>query len=287
MEPKTADTQVAATTEQAPDIREQMLADVEKIDTEEVAETQDAGQPTEIKAEESEESDKEDKEDEEKSDDKEDEADKPAKPNRYQRLKARAEAAAKLAEKHGTERDEAVKIANIYRNRFLAIQQQYQKLVESNGIQISPEADENFRLKQAQRERELAEDFDRKNAEQRALAEAQAEKQALSEQFTSEALSLAGKSGLTGKEARDFAREVLVSFSMMRNAGDTNITMKDIAVRLRNLRTAQSSSENISRQREANATAPRPIGGKKGANVDYPATREGMAAFVESLTGKV
>lgn len=278
------------------DLRSEMISslksDVEATEkNEEAAETEEKvnpEQPSEkkvAKEDEGEEEPSDEGSDEEKTEKEDPDTDKPKKPNRYQRLKAKSEAAMALSQKLQNEYDEAIKIANLWRNRALANEQRLKQELErakTTGYETSPLADENFHLQLKLREQELESQIAQKQAEMRAQREVEAEKQEMATQFQEQALSLAQTMGLQGANASKMAVKILRAYAAENSAGG-EVSMQEIAQALAAVSQRQNSAAAVRAQLESNAGAPKPVRGRGGAAPDYPATNEGMAAFLRSL----
>lgn len=293
------------TTQAAPDTREAMVADLKKIVAEdakeeakqEKVEAKPEAASKKPESEETEEdSDEEVKADSEKSEEDSEEKDEDGekkeaaskKPNRYQRLKAQRDHYAAESAKHRADVDEAVRVANIFRSRALALQQRLQEELAKaakQGYSVSPEAEENFFLKQERQEGELSRQIAEQQRMERAKQEVLAEKQQLSQEFTAEALDLAQRMGFTGEAQRAEARRILRAYAMAHRAGE-DISMQEVASTLSSLSKRQRVAQQERQQFETNAGAPRPLRGRSGVIPDYPATREGMTAFLKSLEGE-
>jgi hypothetical protein len=266
--------QTTETQETEVDIREEMEKSLVE-DSETPVEVSEDEQSTETD-EESE--DKEDKGEEEEEGEKK-------KPNRYQKLKAREEAALAQARKHAGESQEALKIANTYRLRYLQAVERLREIQEQAveaGWEPNPLEDENWTLKQQQRERELQQEFEKKQYEESVKQEMIETKQNMAAQFQQEALTLANKSGFKGDEARQFGSKVLRAYAFAVKAGE-DVTMQDVASNLLQVIDKRRSAGMISAQHRINGSAPKPIKPGHARTATYDATPEGMESFLKSL----
>jgi hypothetical protein len=207
-------------TETAPSIRDEMVAALESDSAE--TESQDSVETEKSEGQEAKASDESENHDESsEEDDGSDETETPEaqnKPTRRQRMKARllaqVDEAKQQANEFARERDEAVKIANLFKIRTEALQRKFNDFIakaQQGEADFSPMEAENFRLRQVQMEQDFARQYDQNMAK---LAQENAVKQRVSEHsqtLSNEALNLSTK--FIGVKDKGFAREVLQAYA--------------------------------------------------------------------------
>ena len=264
------------------DTRTEMIAEAEKL-SQESEETQET--KPEVKESEKPEEDRKPKpEDESDKDDPE-----AKKPNRYQRQKARAEAAEVLANKNAGERDEAVKYANVFLNRYESLVKEHKELrakAAKAGLTFSPESDENFSLKQKERERQLYAKWEeqkaldtKKQQEEYAKNNMQEELKEQSRVYAKEAMTVVSKymNGSSDEEMRKGAAKVLKAYAFACRAGE-DMSMDEVAATLFQVTRKKSDEE---RQLEVNSGAPSTLRPGKSGMV-FKDNRSEMLAYAKS-----
>ncbi|MBL0320572.1 MAG: hypothetical protein IPP74_14950 [Alphaproteobacteria bacterium] len=295
MEPIVTSTETTAKPTEKVDLRTEMINSLKgEVESEEGAEgteeevVKESKPKAKAKAEETEDSSDEEESKDSDEEEEEKDTDKPKKPNRYQRLKAQASAAQELAQRNARDLDEAVKIANLYRNRAIALEKRYnEELAKAKqvGYEVPHEAEENFRLKMKLSEQELEQSIRQQQDEARAKSLVESEVQDKAAQFTEQALSLSSGYGLRGEEAKDFARKVLRGYAIAAEAGE-EVTMAEVAQTLAAVSQQRKKASQVRDQLETNSGAPKRINARAGGiTPDYPSTRDGMIAYLKSVSG--
>lgn len=278
--------------EQAPDLKTEMKQFLEKEEA--PAEKQEAGTETEsdkpdeeAKADEQEEDSEGEKEEDSKEDEKK-------RPNRYQKQKAKIDALEVMVKKHSSDVNEAVKIANIYRNRFKQAVERLQQIehqVKSGQYQPNAHEEENWMLKSRQQEEGYKKEIEKQQQQEQAKQEILYAKQEMAEGYRSEALGLAKQFGLVGPQGQEFAKKVLKAYAFSLKAGESD-SMKDIASTLATVSKQKRQGQLEREHLDNNRSAPSPIRTGTGRvpsydlTGDYDKDRKQMKAFVESLKGK-
>jgi hypothetical protein len=248
----------------------------------------DEGPSEEEKDPESKEEDQEEKDPEEKKDEEKN------RPNRYQKQKAKIEALTTLQKKTVSERDEAILIANQYRERLLKVVKKYEDDFKAfKAGKIPTDSDQElWTYKAKQEEAERIAEIKKQQEQERIKAEINEAKAEQAAEYQSEALGLAKTYGLAGDEAKTFARRVLLYAATEWERGN-QVSLKDVASEfgsiLKNRRLASQETE----QRAANAGAPKILqkGGTRTPNYeikgkDPDEQKKIMAAYLQSLKGK-
>lgn len=282
------ETQTTDTSETVGDIRNQMLKDIDDessnntqddIDSKETDKEDKTSDKSDDKEDDSDKDDSEkdsDKEDEE-SDDKSDKS----KPNRYQRLKAQRDTFKKQVEEVSSERDEAVKYANIYRNRYIAINsrlKQMEKAAQDSGAELNPLDEENFKLRLSQSEQELTKQYEQALEQERIKTQILTQKQEQTNLFITEALGIADKFVQDKAQLKPFARDLLKAHAIALRT-DPEAQLKDTARLVASLK-GLNSSERI--QHEVNSSVKRPIKPtNSGGKPTFKNVREEMMASLE------
>lgn len=274
MEDEITETQTA-TVEKPLSTREEMLNSIDEDSaTESSSGNDEDSNETETEI------DSESKDDESKDDDKEDDKSS-KKQNRYQRLKAKAEAAQNLVKVATSERDEAIKYANIYRKRFQALEKRFTSIISDKNVEINPVDEENFSLKLRNEEQKLADEIDNYHQQERIKQEIQEQKQELSRDFATEALNLVSKVTKNKEEYRPLAKKVLTAHAIALRSNPEQ-TMQETA-KLIFAMMKKTSSDN--EQHEANKSVPRPLvrgASRQGARPVFKSMREEALAFLEN-----
>jgi len=231
-----------------------------------------------------EESTEKDDDSEEKDESKEDEGE-PKKLNRYQRLKAKSEELSKRLEKESNDKTLAVKYANIYRQRYLALEeklQAFQERAKSAGIEESDVERENFSLKLREKERGLSEEFDKKSKEGQAKQMIQERVSQMTNDYIDKSLSLAKKYGFQGEEGKSVAQKVLKAYAFARESGE-EVSLEEVAETIIQVSKNRTSANLERKQLDANRNAPTPM--RKGPSVvpQMKADKEGMRAYLNSI----
>lgn len=245
--------------------------------------------PDEEKDPESKEEDSEEKDPEEKKEDEE-----KNRPNRYQKQKAKIEALSVLQKKTVSERDEAIVIANQYRDRLQKVVAKYEADLKAfKAGKVPTDADQElWVLKAKQEEAVRIKEIQEQQEQERVKQEILQSKQEQAAEYQTEALGLAKSHGLAGEEAKTFARRVLLYCATEWERGN-KVSLKEAAsefgVVLKSRRQASQEQE----QREVNGNAPRILqkGGTRAPSYDIKGksdeeAKKTMAAFLESLKGK-
>ncbi len=274
------ETQATTTSTTEPTTREKMLADLETdIQSEE---KEASGTETEEKEskEASEEDSESDDDSSEKDDEKEDEkeGDKPAKKNRYQKMRSKLQASEELAKKYSSERDEAVKYANIYRQRLLALQERYKSVIEVNKLELNPVEEENFKLKLNNKEQELTKKLEEELIRERQKEELIAVQRQQSFEFAQEALNLTSKFVSNKTDLKPTAGALLKAHAIALRA-DPDTSLSDTA---KVFFAMKNKNNPEALQHQAN-NIPRPLVNKPtGTKPTFKSTRDEALAFLDA-----
>lgn len=236
-----------------------------------------------------------DLDDEQKEDDKdpEEKDDEKKRPNRYQKQKAKIEAQQVLIKKVSSERDDAIKIANTYRNRLLKVVDKYEKDFKALQAGRSPSDTDHelWSLKAKQQEAEELAYMDKKQQEERIKAEIDAARSEQAIDYRVEAFELAKAYGLKGDESKAFARKVLLYTATEWESGNTKLTLKEAAKEFGLLLRKKKTPEQ--EQFDVNSSAPSTIrrGGGKPPSYEIAGKSEEdqkktMLAYIASVKGK-
>jgi len=274
---------------EAPSLRDEMIAslktstEAEEKSSVETETDNEAVNEEDISAsgEEEVESDESEEESEESVDTKPE--DKKSKPTRWQRMKARAQAqveeAKHQADKFANERDEAVKIANVFNLRAKALEQKLNQFIQAaqqGEVSLSPVEAENFQLRLMQQEQQFAQQYEHEIAKSRQEAQIHQRVASLRDNLTAEAYELSAK--FTGAKNKDFARKVLQSYAAAIQA-DPNATLEQTARLVHGLSTKSVEREQLA----ANSSAPKPrTSSTKGTTPQFKDIREEMAYFLKA-----
>lgn len=227
---------------------------------------------------------KEEDPDSEEKDESEEEKE-PKKLNRYQRLKSKAEELSKKLEKESNDKNLAVKYANIYRQRYLALEEKlkaFQEKAKSAGIEESDVERENFSLKLREKERGLSEEFDKKSREEQAKQLIQERVSEMTNDYINQSLSLAQKYGFKGEEAKSAAQKVLKAYAFAKQSGE-EVTLEEVADTIMQVSKNRTSASLERKQLDSNRSAPTPM--RKGPSVTptIKADKDGMKAYLASI----
>jgi hypothetical protein len=279
-------------TETKVDVKDEMRQFAESLEKgEEQGDVDPETDPKPVDEDESLDDEVEDKDKEPEDKEKDDEK---KRPNRYQKQKAKIEAQAALISKVTSEKDEAIKIANAYRNRLLKIVAKYEadmKAVQAG--KVPSDADhELWALRSKQEEAKELEAIDKKLQEDRIKAEIDQNRSEMSQDYQAEAMSLAKSYGLAGEEGKAFARKVLLYTATEWESGNTKLTLKDAAKEFGLLMKKRRQTPE-QEQFDANSKAPSTI--RRGGNrppsyeitgKDEDSQKKIMKNYIDSLKGK-
>lgn len=220
---------------------------------------------------------------EEKDESKEEEG--PKKLNRYQRLKAKSEELSKKLEKESNDKTLAVKYANIYRQRFLALEEKlnaFQERARSAGVEESDVERENFSLKLREKERGLSEEFDKKSREEQAKQLIQERVSQMTNDYIDQSFALVRKYGFQGEEAKSQAQKVLKAYAFARQSGE-EVSLDEVAETIMQVSKNRASAVLERKQLDSNRTAPTPM--RKGPSMvpSMKADKDGMKAYLNSI----
>lgn len=239
--------------------------------------------PEESQHPEGEEPSEKDKDGSEEKDESEDKD--PKKPNRYQRLKAKSEELSKKLEKESADKTTAVKYANIYRQRYLALEEKlksFQERAKSAGVEESDVERENFSLKLREKERGLSEEFDNNSRQEQAKQLLQQRVDQMTNDYIDESFGIAKKYGFQGEEAKSVAQKVLKAYAFARQAGE-EVSLKEVAETIMQVSKNRTSASLERKQLDSNRSAPAPM--RKGPSVvpTIKADKDGMKAYLNSI----
>jgi hypothetical protein len=256
-------------------------AETEQVEKEADSQNEDQSESTESESTETEpEKEQEQKDDKENKED--DKKEDPKKPNRYQRLKTqRDEAFAKLKAQEA-EFGKAVKVANAWRAEAKMFERELSRVKEeakAKGYQRSPERERLFDFERESTVRQVEEEFEKQNQEEKQQSEAVQIKEALKERFLEEGSNLVSRYKLDPQKG---LKKLLVAFHAERSAGNM-VSMEDVAREQSELESVRRNKNATNRQREVNGNAPRTMKPGGGVKLDYPATPEGMKGFLKSI----
>jgi hypothetical protein len=228
----------------------------------------------------------EDEPSEKKEEEEEDpEKDEKKKLNRYQRMKARAEEATKQLETVAKDKHEAIKIANIYRQRYLALEEklkQFQERAKPAGIEESDVERENFSLKMREKERALSEEFEKSSKEEQAKQMLKARVDEMTQGYIDESFDIAAKYGYQGEQAKDVARKALKAYAFARQAGE-DVTLKEVAETIMQVSKNRNIASQEKSQLEVNRKAPSPMRKGPGTIPNYGNDKDSMKAFLAAV----
>jgi hypothetical protein len=277
------ETQATTTSTPEPTTREKMLADLETdIQSEE---KEASGTETEAKEPENKEaSDDDSTPDDDSSSDEDDEkegekeGEKPAKKNRYQKMRAKLQASEELVKKYSSERDEAVKYANIYRQRLLALQERYKSITEANKIELNPVEEENFKLKLNNKEQELTKKLEEEQIKERQKEELIAIQRQQTHEFAQEAINISSKFVTDKSQLKQYAAELLKAHAVALRA-DPDAEMSDTA----KIFFAMQKKNNPEAVQHQVNNVPRPLVTKPtGTKPTFKSTRDEALAFLDA-----
>lgn len=250
--------------------------EVTKTDSENEGQDEEIVKDEEPKNLESKDETHEDEKPDEESKDEKEEGSK--KPNRYQRLKAQRDEAVSQHRKIKDEFYKAVKVANAWRAEAKTFEAEIQRIKEeakTKGFQRSAERERLFDFEREHAVRTVEDEFDKQVKNEEVQDQAVQLKNALKEKFLEEASDLGAKYGVP-------QRKILVTFHAERSSGN-RVSMEDIAKELGELEGIRKRKTGEDRQLEVNRSAPRTMKPGSPAKIDYPATPEGMKAYLKSI----
>jgi hypothetical protein len=281
------------------DIRADMLSFVEKgSDIEdENPESPESNESEEKQEEDNEDSEEDSSKDDEESKDEEkddDDSEPKKKKNRYQKQKAKIEALSSTVKTVTTQRDEAIKIAYSYRTKLEAVIAKYKKDFETfkSGNQLSEAEQKLWLLETKNKEKEQMEQLQVEQEKERIKQDILLEKEEMKVQFQTEALSHAKRFGLSGDEAKIFARKILLYTATETEAG-REISLEEVANDFGQIFAKKKTGSLNKQQSVVNKSTPRTFSSKSGKvpsfdlqHKDPDEDKRTMLAFLES-TGKV
>lgn len=296
MDNVTSPSEQTTQTSEPKDIRSEMLSFVEEkgseLEDEQGSEQTQTDEPIEKEEDSEEDSSKEDEDS--KDEDSEKDESEPKKKNRYQKQKAKIEALSTTVKNITTERDEAIKIAYSYKTKLEAVIQKYKKDIEAfkSGKQITDAEQDLWLLQTKTKEKETMEQLKIEQEKERIKQEILLEKEELKVQFQTEALSHAKRFGLSGEDAKSFARKILLYTATEAQAG-REISIEEVANEFGQVYAKKKTGSLNKQQSIKNASLPRTFSSKSGKvpsfdlqHKDPEEDRKTMLSFLESI-GKV
>jgi hypothetical protein len=272
--------------EQPKDTRSQMIEDLNKLQSEASEGEEPKAEEPVVEATEDQESSEEveDSEEAEDSEESDDSKDKKKKPNRYQKLKAREQAVRELAQKNASERDDAVKIANVFRNRYLQTEAMLKNIiaqVKANGFEVSEHQLENIQLKQRQSEQDLMKNIEEQQEKERIKTEIETTRKEMALDFATTSFNLAKRFApdVTFDQQKSIARQILRVHALRLESGEESTIQQSAKEVFSLLQKSNPEREQL----EANDRAPRTFKPGKAAPIKYESRRDEAVAFLDSL----
>lgn len=280
-------------TEATPNASEEMLKFAEELQN---GKQEDVDPPKPKSDDDDEDSEKDPDEasddEEEKDPEEKDEEKKNPKPNRYQRQKAKIESLEASYKKSSAETLEAIKYANIYRNRLNQVLAKYEADLKAaaEGKLPTDVEQENWSLKAKQKESEYTAELDKQHQMEAAKREIEDSKQQMVVEYKTEALGISKKLGFVGQDAKDFARKVLKHYATELQDND-KVTMQEVAQELAAMTKQRQAAVAQRGQIDNNRTAPRTLKTGLGHAPSYDLSGDSekdkntMLAYLASLKG--